>query len=204
MKRAHVLHYSKNQIRGHCFLWLENFVARNRHSIQKFLKTQISNPLEKKKEKKRKKMASVIKFSDECIEIARNVKARKSEACIFSVDEGNCKLDYYDESPKKNVDGRIAWEEFINHLPKNKCAYGLTHITYISPADKVERSKLVFVLWAPDVAKIKEKMVISFSANGVIGKIGGGGISCRLEGNSVASVTYDEALEHALARSTVK
>mmetsp|Transcript_38440 Transcript_38440/g.53528 ORF Transcript_38440/g.53528 Transcript_38440/m.53528 type:complete len:151 (-) Transcript_38440:48-500(-) len=150
-------------------------------------------------------MASVVQFSDECISIARSVKSGKSKGCIFLIDDGKCQTDYHDLSKSEDVvDGRTEWAEFTTHLPRDKCAYGLTHIKYISPSDHVKRSKLVFVMWAPDRAKIKEKMVVSFSANGIVGKIGEGGISCRLQGGSVASVDYDEVLEHALAQSTVK
>jgi hypothetical protein len=75
---------------------------------------------------------------------------------------------------------------------------------YISPSDNVERTKVIFVYWAPDRAKMKEKMVTAFSVNGILNKIGEGGISARLQAESLGSLDYSDVVQQVLARATVK
>ena len=100
--------------------------------------------------------------------------------------------------------GEEQWDHFISHLPQENCAYGLAEFKYISPTDGVERRKTVFVLWAPSAAPRKDKMMVAFSANGVVNKIGSGGIGCRVQAGRAQELEYQEVLNQVLARSTVK
>ena len=100
--------------------------------------------------------------------------------------------------------GQEQWNHFISHFLKDNCAYGLAELKYISATDRVERRKTVFVLWAPSAAPRKDKMMVAFSANGVVNKIGSGGIGCRVQAGSLQGLEYEEVLNQVLARSTVK
>ena len=94
------------------------------------------------------------------------------------------------------------WEEFTSALPKDNCAYGIVTFKYISPADQVRRSKTVFVLWAPERAPVKEKMMAAFSVKGIKKMIGGGGIPVQAEGSH--ELDYEYVLNQVLSRLTVK
>ena len=59
-------------------------------------------------------------------------------------------------------------------------------------------------MWAPSGAPRKDKMMIAFSSNGIVNKIGSGGIGCRVQAGSGEGVTYGHVLEQVLSRSTVK
>lgn len=63
--------------------------------------------------------------------------------------------------------GRVAWEEFTSkeNMPDGECRYGVFDLD-IAIDDGVherENSKIVFVNWADDTAKIKTKMVFASS-----------------------------------------
>ena len=92
----------------------------------------------------------------------------------------------------------------MDHLPKGRCAYCFVNFTYESPNDHIERTKVIFVYWAPEEAKMKEKMITAFSANGILNKIGEGGISARIQAESHASLDYNDVMQQLLARMTVK
>uniref|UniRef100_A0A7S4NR58 ADF-H domain-containing protein n=1 Tax=Paramoeba aestuarina TaxID=180227 RepID=A0A7S4NR58_9EUKA len=148
-------------------------------------------------------MASVINFNDECVELAQSVKRGKTAHAIFSITDSNsCSIAY--SSNEKKASCEEQWEDFTSHLPKDSCAYGIAGFKYVSPTDQVERCKTVFVLWAPSGSKQKDKMMVAFSSNGVVNKIGSGGIGCRVQGGGPASVDYEEVLNQVLARATVK
>ena len=59
-------------------------------------------------------------------------------------------------------------------------------------------------MWAPSQAPRKDKMMIAFSSNGIVNKIGSGGIACRIQAGSQDGVSYQQVMEQVLSRSTVK
>ena len=58
------------------------------------------------------------------------------------------------------------------------------------------------LLWAPERAPVKEKMMAAFSSKGVGKKIGGGGIRVQAEGPH--ELDYEQVLAQVLSRCTVK
>jgi cofilin len=148
-------------------------------------------------------MATVVMFSDECVKASQAVKSGKARYCIFVVNANAFEI-YHLQETKEEEDCQEQWNAFANHLPKDKCAYCFVNFSYMSPTDQVERSKVVFVLWSPENAKMKEKMMTAFSANGVLNKIGEGGISARIQAGCSSTIDYNVVVEHVLAKATVK
>ena len=152
-------------------------------------------------------MASVALFSDECIQIAQSVKSGKTDFAIFVLQHESFHLHFSTPKDTQKEERRTCeekWQTFLAHLPAGQCAYGFVNFSYISPSDNVERAKVVFVYWAPGNSKMKEKMVSAFSSNGILNKIGEGGISSRVEAGSLSSLDYDDVMQHVLAKATVK
>ena len=56
----------------------------------------------------------------------------------------------------------------------------------------------------PSGAPRKDKMMVAFSANGVVNKIGSGGIGCRVQAGGAHELDYEEVMNQVLSRSTVK
>jgi cofilin len=150
-------------------------------------------------------MASVAVFSDECVLAAMSVKSGKLASALFVLDQDHFQVhSALSHNSLENASCQQKWQSFLEHLPKEKCAYCFVNFSYISPSDNVERTKVIFVYWAPDRAKMKEKMVTAFSVNGILNKIGEGGISARLQAESLGSLDYSDVVQQVLARATVK
>ena len=150
-------------------------------------------------------MATVINFDDECTQLAQTVKRGKAPCAIFSISSpSNACTIVPIPSPHADMSGQEKWEHFISALPKDSCGYGVAPFNYISPTDGVARSKTVFILWAPSRAPRKDKMMVAFSANGVVNKIGSGGIGCRVQAGGAHELEYEEVMNQVLSRSTVK
>ena len=149
-------------------------------------------------------MATVVSFSDECVNAAHAVKSGKATFCLYVVEGSEFQVHLIEERNDAAGSCEERWRSFIEHLPIGRCAYGFVNFSYISPTDHIERGKVVFVYWAPNDAKMKEKMVTAFSANGIITKVGEGGISARIQAGDLSSVEYSTVLDQVLARATVK
>ena len=150
-------------------------------------------------------MASVAVFSDECVRVASSVKSGKAEFALFVLEQDHFQVHAVsvDDLGKESA-CQQKWQCFVEQLPRERCAYGFVNFSYLSPSDKVERSKVVFVYWAPDSAKMKEKMMTAFSVNGILNKVGEGGVSSRVQAGCVGSLGYEDVVQQVLARATVK
>ena len=57
--------------------------------------------------------------------------------------------------------GGTGWNGMITKLPLDEVRYVICNFGYISPSDKIQRSKLIFLMWAPESANIKEKLKVT-------------------------------------------
>ena len=148
-------------------------------------------------------MASVINFDDHCVHLAQTVlRGKGTPYVIFSIDRLSNTCIPHPCDPSSSLKDKEQWEKFTDSLPKDNCAYGIVTFKYLSPADGVRRSKTVFVLWAPERAPVKEKMMLAFSSKGIKKMIGGGGIPVQAEG--AHELDYEHVLTQVLSRLTVK
>ena len=102
-------------------------------------------------------------------------------------------------------DFSIEWYRMIQSLPSDQCAFLVANFDYISVTDQVQRSKVLFIIWAPNEAPVKQKMLSAFCSKAIIDECGrGGGIGARLQGANMADLDYDVVKEKILRTSTVK
>ena len=69
-------------------------------------------------------------------------------------------------------DDRSTYEEFIGQLPAKEGRYAVYDFNY-TLKDGGERSKLLFIVWAPDSAPIKQKMLYASSKDALKKKFTG-------------------------------
>jgi len=110
-------------------------------------------------------MASGVAVSDECITKFSDVKKAKMYRYVV----------YYIQDSKiitvGSVGGRDAkYEDFLAELQSagpNECRYGLYDFEYThqcqGTSETIMREKLVLMLWCPDSARIKVKMLYASS-----------------------------------------
>jgi len=76
---------------------------------------------------------------------------------------------------EKTGDASKTYDDFCDDLPENDCRYGLIDLAFESD-DGRETSKMVFISWNPDTAKIRSKMLYSGSKEAIKGALTGVGI----------------------------
>eukprot|EP00294_Goniomonas_avonlea_P017607 CAMPEP_0114542310 /NCGR_PEP_ID=MMETSP0114-20121206/1771_1 /TAXON_ID=31324 /ORGANISM="Goniomonas sp, Strain m" /LENGTH=137 /DNA_ID=CAMNT_0001726607 /DNA_START=121 /DNA_END=534 /DNA_ORIENTATION=- len=98
-------------------------------------------------------MQAGVAIDDACVNSFNNLKLKKdARYIIFKMD---------DDLTKVVVDSTGApatpYADFLAQLPANECRYAAYDYAYQHQG--CERNKIVFIAWAPDSSKIKQKMV---------------------------------------------
>jgi len=66
--------------------------------------------------------------------------------------------DYKEVAVEKKQPAPATWDDLVKDLPADDCRYAVFDFKYSTESDG-ERNKLIFVLWTPDSAKIKVRML---------------------------------------------
>eukprot|EP01106_Pelomyxa_sp_JSP_P015248 TRINITY_DN5169_c0_g1_i1.p2 TRINITY_DN5169_c0_g1~~TRINITY_DN5169_c0_g1_i1.p2 ORF type:complete len:153 (-),score=73.88 TRINITY_DN5169_c0_g1_i1:185-604(-) len=102
-------------------------------------------------------MSSGVGVNDEVVSAYNELKlSHKSRYIILQLS-----TDLKQVVVAKRAPTTATWADFIAELPKDDCRYGVFDLEFKS--EDGDRSKLVFVLWAPDTAKTKPKMIYTSS-----------------------------------------
>eukprot|EP01115_Flamella_aegyptia_P002937 TRINITY_DN14512_c0_g1_i1.p1 TRINITY_DN14512_c0_g1~~TRINITY_DN14512_c0_g1_i1.p1 ORF type:complete len:139 (-),score=46.53 TRINITY_DN14512_c0_g1_i1:76-492(-) len=134
-------------------------------------------------------MASGIGVNDEIVDIFQSLKLSKK--IRYFIAKMN---DDLTEVVVEKTGGRDeTWESFVDNLPDDDCRYAV--FDYEFDAGEGQRNKLIFVVWCPDTARIKPKMLYTSTKDAVKKKLVG--VSCELQATDDSEVSNDAA--YALA-----
>lgn len=95
----------------------------------------------------------------------------------------------------KKGDKDATYDQFLEELPENECRYGV--FDYEFTADGRQQSKILFVVWAPDTAKIKPKMLYASSKANFKKKLVG--IGAEIQATDLAEIDA-EAVQEKVTR----
>jgi len=87
-----------------------------------------------------------------------------------------------------------TYEEFVKALPPNDCRYAVFDFSY--EADGGQRNKILFVVWAPDSAKIKAKMLYASTKDAIRKKLVG--VGCEIQATDLAEIDREAVLEKVM------
>lgn len=79
---------------------------------------------------------------------------------------------------EKKAGPTATYSQFIADLPKNDCRYAIYDFEYDHKGEG-QRSKILFVVWAPDSSKIKAKMLYASTKDAVRKKLVGVGVEVQ-------------------------
>jgi hypothetical protein len=99
-----------------------------------------------------------------------------------------------------------TWESLVASLPRDQCRMAVAQVPWRAHADGVVRSRLVFILWAPEATSTKERMVASMFAKGAKGLIDqwGAGMSLPIQAAGVDDLALEDVEDKIRAKATVK
>ena len=102
-------------------------------------------------------MSSGIDCTDECVDAFNALKLKHTTPyIIFKITD-----DFEEIEVLKQGEKGSSYDDFMEELPENACRYAV--YDYEFEDDGRKQSKILFVVWAPDSSKIKEKMLYASS-----------------------------------------
>jgi len=93
---------------------------------------------------------------------------------------------------EKKVPAPATWEQFVADLPRDDCRYAVYDYQFQTETDG-DRNKLIFVLWTPETAKIKSKMLYPATKEAM--KRALVGIGTELQATDEAEISLDAVKE---------
>jgi len=140
-------------------------------------------------------MSSGVGVSDECVSKFSDLKLGHSyRYIIYKLNDTNTEV-VVDKigAPSAN------YKDFVSALPSDDCRYAVFDLEYTTKEDG-KRSKILFVLWAPDTSKIKGKMLYTSSKADLRKKLVG--ISTEIQATDLSEIDYDSVLDKASRGTT--
>ncbi|WVR05611.1 cofilin [Kwoniella sp. DSM 27419] len=138
-------------------------------------------------------MSSGVQPTQECLEKYQELKTGKKLSYItygLTADKRN--IEVLKTSEDKDFDN------FVAELPEKECRWAVYDFEYTLPGGEGIRNKLVFVMWSPDDANVKNKMMFASSKDALRRRLEG--IHIEIQATEYSEITKDAILEKALRR----
>eukprot|EP01118_Nematostelium_gracile_P006310 TRINITY_DN2029_c0_g1_i2.p1 TRINITY_DN2029_c0_g1~~TRINITY_DN2029_c0_g1_i2.p1 ORF type:complete len:190 (+),score=43.21 TRINITY_DN2029_c0_g1_i2:2-571(+) len=133
------------------------------------------------------KMATGVKVDPEVISAFNDFKmSNKHRYMIFKVSDDSKSIVL-----EKKGDISATYKDFVAVLPAKDCRYGVVNFEYSTESDG-NRSKIVFVNWAPETSAIKSKMVYAGTKNDIRKALVG--VSIEVQATDLSEVDEGEVL----------
>jgi len=138
-------------------------------------------------------MSSGVAVSDECVTKYQELKLGHSlKYIIYKLSD-----DLREIVVDKAAGAEATYEQFQKDLPDNDCRYAVYDFEYIAE-DGGPRNKILFVLWAPDSAKVKPKMMYTSSKDGLRKKLVG--VGTEIQATDRAEIDKEQVREKVLRK----
>ncbi|MEU7086829.1 actin-binding ADF family protein [Streptomyces achromogenes] len=132
-------------------------------------------------------MSSGVAVNDRCVQEYQALKIEKKHRYVlFNLNADNTEIVV------EKVSSSPEYDDFIADLPETECRWAVYDFEF-EKEGAGERSKLVFVSWLPDTAKVKQKMLFAASKEELRRSLVG--IAVEVQGNDSSEVSYDALLD---------
>lgn len=140
-------------------------------------------------------MSSGVIATDDCISSYKDLKlSRKYRYLVYRISDDAKQITIEKTaSPSDHTSARAAYDAFVGELPKEDCRYAVFDYEYEKAPGEGMRSKIVFVAWSPDVAKVKSKMLYASSKDALRKKLEG--IATEVQATEPGEIAYEAVLE---------
>ena len=131
------------------------------------------------------KSMSGISLSADAIDVFYLVRSKsKYRWVIWKINDDSTEVVI-----EKLGDPSSTYADFLRELPQNDCRYAVYDYDFVGP-DGQNHSKIVFINWAPDVSKVKSKMMYASTKD--FFKTNLEGLSIEFQGSDFEEISNDE------------
>jgi hypothetical protein len=119
-------------------------------------------------------------------------------------------LHHHHDVPSTSTSAKsvpATWASLVASLPSEQCRMAVAQVPWRAHSDGVVRSRLVFLLWAPDFGpSTKDRMLASMFSKGVKHMVDqwGAGMSLPVQAATVADLDLADIEDKIRAKATVK
>ena len=136
---------------------------------------------------------TAIKVADECIAAWNEIKiGHKYRYVIFDMSK-----DMKEVVVLKKAEPTATYDDFLDDLPPKDCRYAVYDYTFT--AGDHEAEKLVFIVWCPDTAPVRRKMVVASTKATV--KNAFAGVAMELQATDDSEIAEAELLKKCLEQT---
>jgi len=146
---------------------------------------------------------SGIKCDSSCVPLFAELEKKKLEWIIMVIDKNKVQVSEkmgYDESAKEYTEEEITalkgvpprWAKFTAKLKSFPVAFGVCYVDFLSK-DNREVTKLPFIYWCSDSARVNDKMIYSSTKLPTCKKIKS--VSCHVQCDQDDELKYSEIVK---------
>uniref|UniRef100_A0ACD6A9N3 Uncharacterized protein n=1 Tax=Avena sativa TaxID=4498 RepID=A0ACD6A9N3_AVESA len=95
-------------------------------------------------------------------------------------------------------DRAATYEDFTKVLPETDCRFAVYDFDYMTP-EEVPKSKIYYIFWSPDTAKVRSKMLYASSNQKF--KTGLNGIQIEMQATDASEISLDAIQERIKDRA---
>ncbi|KAL0252897.1 cofilin [Cryptococcus deuterogattii 99/473] len=129
-------------------------------------------------------MSSGVQPTQECIEKFQELKTGKKLAyVIYGLSEDKRSIVVLKASEDKDFDS------FVAELPEKDCRWAVYDYEFTLPGGEGVRNKLCFIVWSPDDASVKSKMIFASSKDALRRRLEG--IHAEIQATDFSEITKD-------------
>jgi len=122
---------------------------------------------------------SGVTVDDACVEAWGKLKKGQIKCAVFKLTDDKKKIEVVPDTclpSKRGETNPEDFEQFQTFMPENTCRYAVYNIQIsLKGSDNIvgQRDKMCFITWAPDTAKIKDKMLTAASKDALKKRLDG-------------------------------
>lgn len=137
---------------------------------------------------------TAIKVSDDCMPIWNDIKiGHKYRYVIF-----NFSKDLQYVVVEKTAETGKTYDDFLDDLPQKDVRYAVYDYDY-EMEDGTQRNKLLFIVWAPDTAPVRRKMLIASTKASVKNALSG--VALEIQATDDSEIAEQTILEKCKTQS---
>lgn len=141
-------------------------------------------------------MSSGVAVDEQCLQAYSELKLhRKHRYVVFGVSSDGAKIEVKGTS-KTDAGDREPFDKFVRtELPADDCRYVVYDFEYVKEGDAQasRRNKIIFVVWSPQGAKIKSKMLYASSKDALRKRLDG--IAVEVQATDLDECSYDSVYD---------
>ncbi|KAK4526282.1 hypothetical protein GAYE_SCF22MG4196 [Galdieria yellowstonensis] len=152
-------------------------------------------------------MASGVAVDDTCgkeFTVLVRSTPRKYRAIIFKLTDDLSSVCVEKTLPAANITKCSAqedWKKFVTELPQNDCRFAVYDFEY-QTSEGVSKNRIIFILWSPESAKIKSKMLYSSSREALVQKLNG--VQKEIQATDQDEIEFHNVYQQVVASATHK